>query len=749
MGEIDEAELVDAGQRGAVIDGMADGRKRTVRADVLRACCRELKDRIDPRGLRLTNVMVTGGLDLTGLVVPFPLRFEGCEFDTAPVVEGAQLFELSLTGSPRLPGLLGNGLRVRRDLDLSRSRIAGAHWTSASTAKRSAIWLCEAEIGGRLLCLDTVVDGQGDRSLQADRVRVGGAVRLLREFHSLGEIRLIGARISGTLDLSGAHIVAPGGPALNLEDAVLEGSMFLIESSAERRPEIHGGVAMGSVRIAGRLLVRNAIIEPPADAPRFSTRGRPGTVGAAVDASGLSVGGEVILAERCEISGRIDMSISTVSNVSVGGGCVLRAPGRTALDLTNSEIRADLWLGRDAVVEGTIRLAGAVIHGTLALRGQLSRPERRSLVGATALTVDGDVSMEGLRTDDGRVNFRGATLGSLSADGAQLHNPGGYSVSLNQARVKGSVRLVDGFTSTGLVMLNRSVIEGRLQLNHGSFTCPGPGYHNPHGHAIEVISATVRGGMDLGWKTVSPSVDFTEASTTFLADDPAMWPASFTIAGLTYERFERPQGAPAKPIWDQAARCAWLNRQTQFDSGPYEQAARVFRQHGYASEAEQILMAERRHARRVDQADAAWPRRAAAALYAVVGYGYRPLRVLWALAVLLLLVTISLELPASQATLRATNGSGAVYATSGLVAGSAPGRADSCGDGEVRCFSPVLYAIDTVVPLISLEQRSTWYPDPHVSGGEVMLWWLNIATLLGWVLSSIFVLSLARFSRST
>ncbi len=69
--------------------------------------------------------------------------------------------------------------------------------------------------------------------------------------------------------------MAPRGPALNLEDAVLEGSMFLIESSAGRRPEIRGGIAMGSARIAGRLLIRNATIEPPADAPKFSTRGRP------------------------------------------------------------------------------------------------------------------------------------------------------------------------------------------------------------------------------------------------------------------------------------------------------------------------------------------------------------------------------------------------------------------------------------------------------------------------------------------
>ena len=99
---------------------------------MLRRCCHELKHQVDPRGLRLNNVIVVGCLDLAGLEVPFPLRFDGCEFDSAPVVEGAQLFELSLTGCLRLPGLLGNGLRLRRDLDLSRSQVAGAHWTSAS-----------------------------------------------------------------------------------------------------------------------------------------------------------------------------------------------------------------------------------------------------------------------------------------------------------------------------------------------------------------------------------------------------------------------------------------------------------------------------------------------------------------------------------------------------------------------------------------------------------------------------------------
>jgi len=316
-----------------------------------------------------------------------------------------------------------------------------------------------------------------------------------------------------------------------------------------------------------------------------------------------------MFAGRSEVTGRADMSMSDTSSMSIGENCVLRAPGRTALDLTNAQIRALFRLDENAAIEGTIQMAGAVIHGTLALHGEMSHPEHRSLVGGSAMTVEGDVYLNGLRTTGGVVNFRSAAPGSLSANRAQLHNPDGYSLRLSQAVVKGPVRLIDGFTSAGLAALNRTTIEGRLHFTRGSFTCPAPSPSNEHGHAVEAISATVRGSIDLGWKAVSPCVDFTDATTTFLADDPAKWPERFTIAGLTCDRFEKPQGAQPKQIWDQAAMCAWLSRQAVFDSGPYEHAARVFRQHGYTSEAEQILMAQRRQARKVGRSTAMRHRR--------------------------------------------------------------------------------------------------------------------------------------------
>ncbi len=758
MDQVGEAELLAAATAGQVLVCGNGRARRSVSADLLRRCCRELRDQVDPRGVRLHGAEVTGRLDLAGLDVPFPLRFDGCSFTSPVTVEGAQLGELALTGCDEVPGLLANGVRIRRDLDLSRSHVTGALGTSASTSKLSAIWLCESEIGGRLLCVDTVIDG-GDRSIQADRLHVTGNVRLLHGFTAHGEVRLIGARIGGSLDLTGASIESPGtGLALDLGEAVIEASLFLIDAPGGRRPLIRGRIDMGQARIGGQFLVRNASLEARAGAPVGSAYSRSRAGGTALSAPRLSVGAELTFDGTCQVTGGIDLSMSQLGSVSVRPGCSLLAPGRTALDLTNTELLSTFTVGEEVPVQGTLRLSGARIHGNLCLRGaELSAPEGRSLLAAQGVSIDGEAELQNLRATGGDLGFRAATIGSfVDAAGAKLHNPGGYTMNLVQANVKGSVRLVDGFESTGEVVLNRAAIEGRLICTQGTFHQPGPHGPGEEPDAIEAISATIRSGMDLGWKSISPRVDFTNTRTSFLADDPDTWPSRYVIVGFTYDRFEQPQGVARWP-WDHAARAAWLNRQAIYDAGPYEQAARVFREHGYISGAEAILIAQRRHARGVIAGPGVRLRRTLDRAYSVtVGYGHRPRRVLWLLAILLILVIASLEAPATQATMRATTSAGLVFSTRGPAPGAGPGsparapaaRSDPCGGGQVRCFNPVLYAIDTVVPLVSLDQRSTWYADPSLRYGAFMQWWLNAATLLGWLLSSIFVLSLARLSRA-
>jgi hypothetical protein len=724
-----------------------------VEAALLRRLCLEFKGQADPRGLRLSNAAVAGLLDLAGFDIPFPLRFEGCEFDSPVVVEGAHLNELAVTGCDRLPGLLANGVHIGRDLDLSRSRIVGTHRTNASSTRKAAVWLCESVIGGRLLCADTKISASGERALQADRLRTGGAVRFLDYFTAEGEIRLLGADIGGSLDLTGAHILAPAGIALDLGDAAVGGSVLLTGGSRGRRAVVHGRLDIGGARVSGHFIVRNATLVGPTAPPAVVGHSRFRAADTAISAPRLTVGDAITLEEECAVSGGIDLSMTTMSSLLVDAGCSLRAPGKKALNLTNAEILSTVAMGDGVAVEGTLQLSGATIHGNLRLRGaRLSAPEDRSLIAAEGARIDGEVELQELEADGGALTFRAAEIGgSVNASGARLRNPSGHTLSLVQASVKGTVRLIWGFESSGKVVLNRSVVDGRLLCMKGTFDCPGPTEFNVRGHAIEAISAAIN-GMDLGWDLVSPSVDFTNARTSFLADNPARWPERFGISGFSYERLEQPQGVPAGRTWDHAARCAWLRRQAVYDAGPYEQAARVFRQHGYGDGARAILVAQRRHARTAITGRGSLPRRALDAAYSLtVSYGYRPARVLWLIAALLILVTVTLQVPAARAEMRATTPTGTVFTTTGpLQPQNAVGaaRTDACGNGQVRCFNPVFYAIDTVIPLVSLDQRSTWYPDTSTRVGVIMQWWLNIATILGWLLSSVFVLSLAGLARS-
>jgi hypothetical protein len=753
--------------RAARTGSWGDFRHRTIDAAHIRDLCRAA-ERVDPRGLMIRNAKIAGRLDLSGMDVPFPLRFEACEFAEPPLFDGAQLHELVLLRCGLPAGLQANGLRVTRDLDLSRSTIAGALWTPASTSKQAAIWLCEAEIGGRLLCVGTRVRSDGDRAIHADRLRVAGAVRLINGFEADGEVRLIGAHIDGSLDMSGARIRRPDGVAVDLADMILGGSLFLIGDATNRKPVVEGRVDMGAARIAGQMIVRDADIggTAPLTGPYASSR----SGGTAINAPRAAVNGDLSFEGECRVRGGIDLSLGEFGFVHFTPECVLDAGGGVALDLRNADLRSSVELADGVTVRGTITLDGASVGGNLLLRGvQLSEPGERPLLSARSARVLGDVEAQRLRAEGGHLDLRGAELGNnLDLEAATLINPERFTLYLHNATINGSVRLDAGFTSDGEVRLSRTTIGGRLDLRGGVFT-------DRDGHAIEAEGLVSRGGMYLGWARVAPSVNLTGAQTTTLADDPDTWPAEFLIRGFTYERFG-PLTSASPPNWDAGPRIAWLARQSSFEAGPYEHAARVFREHGHLSAAEEVLISQRRHARQAaTQQAGAGPRIRLWALmdrlYSLFGYGYRPGRAGWPLVALLMAVFVVLLVPSGAATMRATDPSGNVYTPTGRLvtvspagpaaSGTLPDRVgdystnadarpapDPCGDGQVRCFNAFFYSIDTVVPLVSMGQRATWYPDTHTPSGEFMMWFLNIATLLGWVLSSVLVFSFARLARS-
>jgi hypothetical protein len=734
MEEIGEAELAEAVAAGKIIDRPGT----RVDAQLLRKLCVHRDREVDPRGISLRGVQIVNELDLTAVEVPFALRFEKCTFEVAPVILGAKLRELAFVDCPELPGLLANGIELGGDLDLSRSRIVGHHRTDASVSQRAAIWLCESNVAGRIRFLDTTIDPQGHRAIQADRMRVGGTFRLLNNFHAMGELRFVGLHVSGSLDMSGARVESEG-LAIDLGDATIEGNLYIAETST-RRPQVRGRINLSSTQIDGKLVIRDAVlVRPEHDESRYPS---PRFEGKALVGLGLKVGAELSVGGSTTVTGGVDLSSAELGGFTIEPGSVIEAPGQTALDLTNAQVRSAVTLGEGVRVRGTTLFVGAHVHGGLDLDGVvLTEPQGHSLLKADGATIDGDVKLKRVQATGGQLKFwRTAIGGGFDAGGAAVDNAAGGTVRLHHAQVGGSVRLADGFTSTGCVVLSRSTVGGRLDLRGGRFRCPSPGEHNSEGAAIRAVSATFKGGMDLDWANAEPAVDVTDATTTVLRDDPSRWPDRVFIAGFTYDRLDN---------WDWQRRLAWLRRQPEHDAGPYEQAARVFRQHGYTHAAEQLLIKQRSDAR---QAERRTRRHVTSVIDWVfdwtVGYGYRPGRVLWLLVALLALVTATLSLPAVQNSMRATD-EGVVFTIHGPLTVDRPTAAvDPCGGGRVRCFSPLLYAVDTVVPLIALDQRATWYPDRYVAGGQAVEWWLNLATMAGWLLSSIFLLSFARLART-
>src|SRR5262245_49654926 len=164
-----------------------------ISADDIRRACLASPQQRDAFGLRIADAAISGRLDLSALDVPAPLHFVSCIFAEAPRFDGAELHGLFITdgryggsapenvrGVSELPGLLANGVRIRRDLQLSGTLITGAHSMTTSLSRTSAVWLTEGRIGGRLLAIGTRFQATGDRAMQCDRTQVDGDVQIGR-----------------------------------------------------------------------------------------------------------------------------------------------------------------------------------------------------------------------------------------------------------------------------------------------------------------------------------------------------------------------------------------------------------------------------------------------------------------------------------------------------------------------------------------------------------------------------------------
>jgi len=411
-------------------------------------------------------------------------------------------------------------------------------------------------------------------------------------------------------------------------------------------------------------------------------------------------------------------------------------------------------------VEGEVRLLGATIDG------QLACSEGTELINPGGYTLDaarvtaGDVFLRGIHAE-GETRFLDANIGQLVCQrGTELINPGGHalnayaisanSVSLDNTHVEGEVRLLgaviggqlnfypgtelinpggdalnaDG-ASASSVNLASIHVEGQVRFVGANIgiqlgIAGGTELINPGGDALMAASCQIGGSLVFSpGVTFVGSVDLAYAQINTLADNLASWPDTYNLVGFTYSSLSGDQSGDQ----DLKRRLTWIGKSEPFSPHVYTQLAEVYRRSGHEGFARRVAI--RREKERGRQPDLSlWSRAWNRFLDVTVAYGYRPQQAGLYLVGLFILGWIFFALPHAQEVMVHTSTKKDDLISAAVCHAPYP------------CFSPPVYVLDTLLPIVDLHQESNWVPARTRPGGAwyEYLTWVLIA--FGWILTT-------------
>lgn len=390
------------------------------------------------------------------------------------------------------------------------------------------------------------------------------------------------------------------------------------------------------------------------------------------------------------------------------------------LDLEGAHIPHSLFLYR-CHFSNAPRLYNSRIHGTLSLEGS-----HVNGLMADRMVCESDVFLRNGFTANGKVRLLGAQIGGvLDCSGAKLDSKVGYALLCDRAVIKGDVSLNNGFTAKGTVSLPGVQIGGNLE-------CTGAKLDGKVDKALSCDGANIAGVFF--FRELPHAVDGVSLASMrvgTLVDDEQAWGEHLVLDGFMYG--ELSGDAPT----DADTRLAWLNKQlpshaglngdgAKFKPQPWQQLIRVLRHMGHAEDTRQVAIAFEHRLRRanlIGQAAQHWYRpdswiyRHICCLFRcwyglLIGYGYRPLRMLvWMFG-----VWLACGMFYWYAALDGVFGPSDPLVFQNpdykICAAQNAGNWYLCATlpEEYTGFSPLAYSLDVILPLVDLQQETDWAP---------------------------------------
>ena len=432
------------------------------------------------------------------------------------------------------------------------------------------------------------------------------------------------------------------------------------------------------------------------------------------------------------------------------------------LNLSSAVVPCDLRIEKSHFTHSP-NFNGANIDGSLILTGS-----KLPGFSANGAVIKGNLVLKEGFTSSGTVRLRSTQIGSqLNCRGGTFDGDGDVALLADGAVVKGDVFLDKGFTSIGEVRLLGMHIGGDLSFD-------GASLENTDGSALEADAMLVDGTFffrHLKHSVKGISLDCAHVGQ--LVDDRDSWGLELNLDGFVYGHI-----AGGSPV-DAQSRLQWLEKQEaghfgkeQFRPQPWKQLQKVLQEMGHTEDARQVAIQFENHLRKIDrigQTPTHWgavrsklysfiARTAHGLFWLLMAYGYRPIRLATAMFIVWLVCGAIYWYAALQGVMAPSNP---------LVFQNLP-KYECCKSNWYLCdqlpeeytgFSPMVYSLDILLPLVNLQQEQDWaplIPTPKAGWWEELTHfslkhWVRLVVwfeiLFGWVASLLFVAVVSGLSK--
>jgi hypothetical protein len=610
-----------------------------------------------------------------------PLRLDGCKLVVQPIfVYCCFSHPVDLTGA-EVPGVTFlNG--VIPAIFADRVTVTGsllirvADGSVGPSEVVGVISLNGARVHGNLELDGTVVRGASHSgghhlAIEADGLSVAGNVLLRNGFHAFSEVRLNGAKVTRNIDCSGGTLENPAGFTLSAAGAQISGTLYLGSSDAGAAPARPRFTSLGALRldganIRGDLDCSNGSFTATAfhDA-NWAPGNARGHCIYAITANGVQVGADVNLMGRFRSSGTLSFINARIGNDLKCFGAFFHSPGGEAFCGDGMTVDGTVFLtaGGDTPFRsnGVLRYVLAKIGQSFYVRDavfEAAAPLPKWLHDSELLVRELDGPACGLLATEAAVSGTFEWKGITGQRGANA-----YPFRLDIAAARADI--VDDDLASWMQL-------DRFDVNDCEFRS---------------MSRLFDRSESDGW--LSDLGDYVEARLRLLD-------CEYAAFNRTCREFALHHGMTAPPLYH--APIGDISSQQavdRFKPQPYMQLARVLHRFGLDAAAEDVLVHLEQNRTRYSGYGVMWKlwRRC---LQLGLRYGYNTKRPVLILAVWAVFSALIFESSYSAGRI--------VPTASNVIATPAP-------HPRVQ-FNALIFAVDTLVPIVSLNQKQNWVVDP-------------------------------------